>query len=313
LLISEGSTSEGFQRFRQALNRLNEDQARKDLIAVARSCYERQYICGTEGNFSLLLDDTHLLTTPKGACKGSLNESDLVVTNLDGVLTSQKENNGKMPSTELAMHLAVYRLRPEIRAVVHAHPTTAVAFTVAGKSLTKCILPEAILGLGLIPVAPYATPSTDEVPKSIEAGVLASNVVMLDHHGALCFADSIWNAFYLLETLEHHAKTLLIAELLGGAHPLPKSSVEKLFAICSVYGMKVPTNAEELLNGDRVIQDDRVAQADHRVRDDRVAKPDRVAQDDRVEKPDRVAQDDRGAKPDRVAQDAIIAEGETDG
>jgi len=234
------------------LNRLNEVQARKDLVAVARSCYERDYICGTEGNFSLRLDGDHLLTTPRGACKGSLNESDLVVTNLDGHLTSRKENNGREPSTELAMHLAVYRLRPEVRAVVHAHPTTAVAFTVAGRSLTKCILPEAILALGVIPVAPYATPSTDEVPKSIEAGVLASNVVMLDHHGALCYADTIWNAFYLLETLEHHAKTLLIAELLGGAKPLPKSSVEKLFAICSIYGMKTPANSAELLTGDRV-------------------------------------------------------------
>jgi L-fuculose-phosphate aldolase len=150
------------------------------------------------------------------------------------------------------MHLAVYRLRPEVGAVVHAHPTTAVAFTVAGKSLTKCILPEAILHLGVIPVAPYATPSTDEVPESIEAAVLASNVVMLDHHGALCYGDTIWNAFYLLETLEHHAKTLLIAELLGGAKALPTSSVEKLFAICSVYGIKPPANLDELLQDNRI-------------------------------------------------------------
>ena len=240
---------------------LNEDQARKDLVAVARACYTRDYICGTEGNFSLRLDGEHLLTTPKGACKGSLNESDLVVTNLDGKPTTHPGNGGKQPSTELAMHLAVYRLRPEIQAVVHAHPTTAVAFTVAGKSLTKCILPEAILALGAIPVAPYATPSTDEVPESIKAGVLANNVVMLDHHGALCFADTIWNAFYLLETLEHHAKTLLIAELLGGAKPLPKTSVEKLFAICSVYGMKPPANSEELLAGASVTQDDATTKA----------------------------------------------------
>lgn len=249
-----GSAGEGFQRFKQALIRLDEAQARKDLVAVARLCYEREYICGTEGNFSLRLDDAHLLTTPKGACKGALNVSDLVVTNLDGDPVSRKENNGKHPSTELAMHLAVYRLRPEISAVVHAHPTTAVAFTVAGKSLTKCILPEAILGLGVIPVAPYATPSTDEVPASIAEGVKQSNVVMLDHHGALCYADTIWNAYYLLETLEHHAKTLMIAELLGGAKPLPKSAVEKLFAICSVYGMKPPANSEELLKGDCVAQ-----------------------------------------------------------
>ncbi len=236
------------------LKKLDELQARKDLVAVARACYEREYICGTEGNFSLRLDDEHLLTTPKGACKGTLNESELVVTNLDGETVYLKGKNTNQPSTELAMHLAVYRLRPEINAVVHAHPTTAVAFTVAGKSLTKCILPEAILGLGVIPVAPYATPSTDEVPESIAAGVKESNVVMLDHHGALCYADTIWNAFYLLETLEHHSKTLFLAEMLGGAKPLSKSSVEKLFAICSVYGMKTPANAGELLKGDCVAQ-----------------------------------------------------------
>jgi len=253
-LISAGSTGEGFQRFRPELNKLNEDQAREDLVAVARSCYEREYICGTEGNFSLRLDDAHLLTTPRGICKGSLKASDLVVTNLDGTVASHTGNNGRQPSTELAMHLAVYRLRPDIQAVVHAHPTTAVAFTVAGKSLTKCLLPEAILALGTIPVAPYATPSTEEVPESISEGVLSSNVVMLDHHGALCYSDNIWNAFYLLETLEHHAKTFLLAELLGGAKPLPKASVEKLFAICSVYGMKVPANATELLKDDRVLQ-----------------------------------------------------------
>lgn len=252
LVASAGSTSASLQRFKPQLDRLNEDQARKDLVAVARLCYERDYICGTEGNFSIRLDDENLLTTSRGICKGSLNESDLVVTNLNGEVTSHQGNNGRQPSTELAMHLAVYRLRPEIRAVVHAHPTTAVAFTVAGKPLTKCILPESILVLGEIPVAPYATPSTEEVPQSIEAGVLANNVVMLDHHGALCFADNIWNAFYLLETLEHHAKTFLIAELLGGAKPLHKESVEKLFAICSVYGMKVPANAAELLKGDKV-------------------------------------------------------------
>ncbi|MBU6454477.1 MAG: class II aldolase/adducin family protein [Cyanobacteria bacterium REEB67] len=231
---------------------LNEEQARKDLVDVARLSYSRDYICGTEGNFSVRLDAETLLTTPRGVCKGSLTVSDLVVTNLDGHLTANGQMTSRLPSTELPMHLAVYRLRPDVRAVVHAHPTTAVAFTVAGKSLTRCLLPEAILALGNIPVAPYATPSTQEVPDSIEACVRENNVVMLDHHGALCYADTIWDAFYLLETLEHHAKTFLIAELLGGAKPLQKGAVEKLFDICSIYGMKVPANSAELLKGDRV-------------------------------------------------------------
>jgi L-fuculose-phosphate aldolase len=229
------------------LDLLDEAQARHDLVEVAKLCYQREYICGTEGNFSLRLAGDNLLSTPRGVCKGRLIASDLVVTNLSGEPTDHPYNNGRKPSTELAMHLAVYKARPEVQAIVHAHPTTAVAFTVAEKSLTRCILPESILALGKIPVAPYATPSTEEVPESIEAAVRENNVLMLDHHGALCFADSIWNAYYLLETLEHHAKTLFMAEMLGGAKELSRSKVQKLFDICSVYGMKPPTGVDTML------------------------------------------------------------------
>ena len=231
-----------------SLKPLNEYKARAELIEVARSAYDRGYICGTEGNFSIRLDSRRILTTPSGACKARLSPSDFLVTNLEGELEPESLKQSKKPSTELRMHLPVYELRADVRAIVHAHPTTAVAFTVAGETLDLPILPEGILALGAVPVAPYATPSTEEVPESIREAARTSNCLMLDHHGALTMGASIHEAYYLLETLEHYAKTLLTAKQLGGARPLTKEQVEKLFAICHVYGIKPPNSAQTILN-----------------------------------------------------------------
>lgn len=221
-----------------SLGPLNENKARNDLIAVAKLAYERRYLIGTEGNMSIRLDAGRILTTPRGTCKARLSPSDLVVTNLDGDLLPESKHQSRLPSTELKMHLVAYRERPDIRAIVHAHPTTAVAFTVAGQTLDAPILPEAVLALGNIPVAPYATPSTEEVPESIKSLVKEGNCLLLDHHGSLTFGATIFDAFYLLETLEHHAITLMTARLLGGEKPLNREQIEKLYAICQIYGIK---------------------------------------------------------------------------
>lgn len=225
----------------------NLERASSELVEVCHLSYERGYICGTEGNFSLRLDDSTLLTTPAGTCKGLLSPSDLVLTNLDGIALDLPQNKGKKPSTELKMHLIAYRLRADVMAVAHAHPTTAVAFSVADKSLNRCVLPEAILTLGHIATAPYATPSTDEVPESIAAHVQHTDTILLSHHGALTFGSDIFQAFYRLETLEHHAKTLLVAHMLGGEKTLSRSQVESLFAVCNIYGMTPPRNSAELI------------------------------------------------------------------
>ncbi len=225
----------------------NLERASSELVKVCHLAYERGYICGTEGNFSLRLDDRTLLTTPAGSCKGLLSPSDLVLTNFDGVALDSPQNQGKRPSSELKMHLIVYQKRADVMAVAHTHPTTAVAYTVAGKSLNRCVLPEAILTLGKIAEAPYATPSTDEVPQSIAEHLEHTDTILLSHHGALTFGSDIFQAFYRLETLEHQAKTLLIAQLLGGEKTLSQGQVEKLFAICQIYGMTPPTNREELI------------------------------------------------------------------
>ncbi|HEY9784962.1 MAG TPA: class II aldolase/adducin family protein [Candidatus Obscuribacterales bacterium] len=214
---------------------MDEHEARAALVAVSRLCYERGYICGTEGNFSIRLAGDVILTTPRGVCKGKISEDELVLTDLGG--TPLDPSSRRMPSTELKMHLSAYVLRQDVHAVVHAHPTVAVGFTVAGKPLTQCILPEVVCTLGAIPVAPYATPSTEEVSKNIASFVKKHDAIMLDHHGALCLGKDIWDAFYKLETLEHQAQTMLVAHLVGGVKPLTSSQVKKLLAIREVYGL----------------------------------------------------------------------------
>lgn len=223
---------------------MDEKNARKHLAEVCQLAYQRRYICGTEGNFSIRLSENVVLTTPKGACKGRVLPDDLVLTNINGELLPNSLNGN--PSTELAMHLTAYKMRPDIQAVVHAHPTCAVGFTVAGVSLEQAVLPEVVCTVGSIPTAPYATPSTEEVSSSIEPYVKEYDVMMMDHHGALCLGLDIWDAFYKLETLEHYAETMLVAHMLGGAQPLSADQVKKLIAVRGVYGLTRPLPKEFL-------------------------------------------------------------------
>ncbi len=221
---------------------LTEKQAREELVEVSGLCYSRGYISGTEGNFSIRLADNLILTTPAGTCKGRLRSEDLVLTDINGVSLSDAR-----PSTELKMHLVAYNSRPDVKAVVHAHPTVAVGFTVAGATLSQCVLPEVVCTLGHIPTAPYATPSTSEIPDSIRAYVEKYDAIMLDHHGALTLGKNIFDAYYKLETVEHFAQTMLVAHVLGGPKPLFASQVQKLIDVCGVYGLSKPANADQLV------------------------------------------------------------------
>ncbi len=215
----------------------SQTKARTDIIEIARLCYERRYICGMEGNFSIRLEENLILTTPAGVCKGRINEDDLVLVDMTG---APKDARNKRPSTELKMHLTVYQSRPDVKACVHAHPTYALAFSVAGVDLNQHILPEVVTTLGKIPLAPYATPSTDEVSESIAPIVKVHDSLILDHHGALTYGADLWDAYYKLETIEHHAQTLYIAHTLGGAKTLDKPEIEKLMKTCATYGISQP-------------------------------------------------------------------------
>ncbi len=198
------------------------------LVKVARLSYKRGLICGTEGNFSIKVNANLILTTPKGICKGFLKPSDLVLVDLQGNRVKGLNKNNYRPSSEMDMHLCVYETRADANAVLHAHPTTLVAFTVSGLTLDYKILPEIITTFKTIPVAQYATPGTSEVRQSIQEIIKTNDLVVLDHHGIIMLGDNILDLFYKLEMLEHYAKTLLIAKILGEPQNLSNSAIEKL-------------------------------------------------------------------------------------
>jgi L-fuculose-phosphate aldolase len=199
-------------------------------VEVCRRLHARDLVGAGEGNVSCRLGPRRLLVTPSGASKGHLSPADLVVVDLDGA----KVRGRGRPSTELRMHLAAYRARPDVQAVVHAHPLTAIALTVAGLPPPNDLVPEASVTLGEIAVAPFATPGTDEVPRALAPYLEAHDVVLLERHGALALGEDLFRAADRLETLERVARIALLARLLGACEPLPRAAVEKVLAAAGV-------------------------------------------------------------------------------
>jgi L-fuculose-phosphate aldolase len=203
-----------------------ETRLRRDLVEVCRRLHDRRLIGAGEGNVSCRLGKDRLLVTPSGVGKGFLRPADLIVVDRSG-----KRIRGRgRPSTELLMHLAAYAARPDADAVVHAHPLTAIAFTVAGVAPPNDLLPEAVLVLGRIAVAPFATPGTDEVPRSLSPFWKGHDVVLLERHGALALGRDLFQALDRMETLERVCEVATRARALGSCEPLPERAVEKVIA-----------------------------------------------------------------------------------
>jgi L-fuculose-phosphate aldolase len=199
---------------------------RRDLVEVCRRLHDRRLLGAGEGNVSCRLSGDRLLVTPSGANKGHLRPADLVVVDLSGA----KVRGRGRPSTELLMHLAAYAARPDVQAVVHAHPLTAVAFTVAGLAPPNDLLPEAVLVLGRVAVAPFATPGTEEVPRSLAPFWKSHEVILLERHGALALGRDLFQACDRMETLERVCEVAATARALGRCEPLPPSAVAKVIA-----------------------------------------------------------------------------------
>lgn len=204
---------------------------REELCRVCRLLYDRGYVAGHGGNVSCRLPDGNLLVTPSGVSKGRLEPEMLVVCDLEGNVLE----GDRYPSSETPMHLEVYRQRPDVGAVVHAHPVAATAFAICRKGLDEPYLIETISGLGTVPVAPYALPSTQEVPESIRPFVKDHNAALLANHGAIAWGRDLWAAFDRMETLEHTAKIYAQVHQLGGGVPLAFEQVEALLALAGRY------------------------------------------------------------------------------
>jgi L-fuculose-phosphate aldolase len=211
-----------------------EEEHRRDLCTVGRWISDRGYVVATDGNVSLRLDSRRILTSPTGINKGTMIEDDIVIVDLDGHLLSGRRN----PSSELAMHLLIYRLRPDINAVCHAHPPTATGYAAAGIPLNKALLCELVIALGSVPVARYGTPGTSELTSAIEPLVRGHDAILMANHGVVTYGQDLLSAFYRMETTEHFARVALVTELLGKQMLLSGGDVEKLLEARARYGVQ---------------------------------------------------------------------------
>lgn len=205
---------------------MEESAARKQIVEVGKLLYDRNYVVAFDGNVSIRLDENRVLATPTMTSKGRMTEDCLAITDMDG-----KALNDKKASSELAMHLLIYKMRPDIRAVCHAHPPHGTAFAVAGLAIDKPILSEVVLTLGCVPLTGYGTPSTDELTEAMKPFVGVHNALLMANHGAVAYGTHLWEAYDRLETLEHTAKIAILAKALGGANDLPPEAIEKLIEI----------------------------------------------------------------------------------
>jgi L-fuculose-phosphate aldolase len=208
---------------------------REDLIKVCHKVYDRGFVSAYDGNISAATPDNTFLITRSGVNKGDVTESDILEIDIMGNVL---KGEGKV-STEYKLHFFAYSRRKEVNAIVHCHPVFTTAFSTAGEEIPHHIFPEVILTLGKVPLCSYATPSTEGLPKSLMPYIDFAWAFMLQNHGAVTLGKSLDDAYYKMEKLEHSAKTLFLAKMLGNVNPLSPEQVDELISIAEgTYGIK---------------------------------------------------------------------------
>ena len=208
-------------------------EIREQICDICHKMWQQGWVAANDGNISVKLPDGNFLATPTGISKSFITPEKLVIINDKGEVLSGLPDY--KPSSEIKMHMRCYRERPDVGAVVHAHPATATGFAVAGKSMDEYSMIETVIAIGSIPLTPYGTPSTDEVPDAITPYLQDHDVMLLQNHGALTVGCDLITAYYRMETLELYAKISLVAHLLGGAKEIEKPQIEKLLYLRENY------------------------------------------------------------------------------
>lgn len=217
-------------------------EIKKEMCEIGKRVYNRGMVAANDGNFSVKLSDNEFLCTPTGVSKGFMTPEYICKVDDNGNVL--EANEGFRPSSEIKMHMRVYKERPDVNAVVHAHPMYATTFAIAGIPLMEPIMPEAVIALGGVPLAKYGTPSTVEVPDSIMPYIQQYDSVLLENHGALTYSDTLLNAYHKMESLEFYARLMYQAKMLGGPQILDEKRVEELYEIRRNMGLsgKHPAN-----------------------------------------------------------------------
>mgnify|MGYP000863666564 CR=1 FL=1 len=214
---------------------MKEREIREQICDVCSKMWQQGWVAANDGNITVKLDKDIYLATPTGISKSFITPDKIVKINFKGEMI--EENNGYRPSSEIKMHLKCYEKREDIGAVVHAHPPTATGFALAGKHMDSYSLIECVIAIGSVPIAPYGTPSTDEVPKSIEPYLKEHDVILLENHGALSVGVDLITAYYRMETLELWAKTSFVAQMLGKENEISRENIERLINMRSYYNV----------------------------------------------------------------------------
>ena len=214
---------------------VNEYAIKQQLCDIGKRIYQNGFVAANDGNFSVKISENEFLCTPTGISKGFMTPDMICKVDKEGKVL-QASGNYK-PSSEIKMHMRVYKLRPDVNAVVHAHPPYATSFAIAGIPLTQPIMPEAVISLGCVPIAEYGMPSTDEIPDAVEKYLQHYDAVLLENHGALSWSVDLTQAYYKMESLEFYAKLLFISRQLGGPKELNETQVQGLYELRKAFAL----------------------------------------------------------------------------
>jgi L-fuculose-phosphate aldolase len=215
-------------------------QVKKEMAEIGHRIWQKGFCAGNEGNHSVRISADRVICTPTGISKGFLSPDDMCVVDMDG---NQVEPNpkGRKRTSEVLVHLAIYKKRPDITAVIHSHPPHATTFAIAGIPLPEGIHPEAEVFLGRVPVAKYATPSTQALPDSITPLIgPETNTVLMGNHGSVSFSTTLIDAYYKLEILDAYCRILLLCKQLGTANTLSQQQMIELLAVKKKFGLNDP-------------------------------------------------------------------------
>src|SRR5579871_1496827 len=209
----------------------SERQFRRDIVFYGKMMHDRGYVAAMDGNLSIRLDENRILVTPTAMCKGMMKTSDLVIVDMEGRRVAGRRN----VSSEIGMHLLIYRMRPDVRGIVHAHPRTATGFAAAGLPLNQPLVCEVVIGLGQIPLAPYGTPGTPELARTLEPLIPNYDAILMANHGVVTYGSDLQSAYMKMETVEHFAQIALVTHILGRQQLLEGAELDKLIAARNKY------------------------------------------------------------------------------
>jgi L-fuculose-phosphate aldolase len=204
---------------------------RREIVKIGKMLHQRRYIAATDGNLSVRLDEDRVLVTPTGMSKGAMKTADMVIVDMEG----QQIKGRRTVTSEIGMHLLIYRMRPDVGSVVHAHPPTATGFAASGLALDRPLICELVVGLGCVPLAKYGTPGTSELADALEPLVPQYDAILMANHGVVAYGEDLQSAYMKMETVEHFAQVALVAHLLGNEQPLQDHDVAKLMVARSKY------------------------------------------------------------------------------